>query len=52
MVGIRLSRYNIHNVRHWGSELALRVIVQTNMDLGVLFEMKITGGVYTCHFLD
>ena len=27
----------------------MRVVDQANMDLGVLFDMNLTGGVYTCH---
>ena len=45
---IHLYGYRIHNWRYgWiGSEL--RVIVQSNMDLRVLYTTKITVSVYVC----
>ena len=44
---IYLCDYNIHNGRERGVDLELRELDQANMDLWVLFEMNIVGGVYT-----
>ena len=46
MVNIHLYGYNIRNAMYRGINSALRVIVQANMDLGVLFKTKIMNGVY------
>ena len=43
---INIGRYNIRNGRNGGIELVLRAIVQANMELGILFEMNLTAGVY------
>ena len=52
VVYIRLVRLNICNGRYWEAELAMHVIVQVNMDLGVIFETNITVGVYKRHSLE
>ena len=44
---IKFGTYNIRNCSTGGLEAALRGMDQTNMDLGVLQETKITDGVYT-----
>ena len=44
---IRFRVYNIRNVRNRGFESALRGISQTNMDLGVFQETKVTKVMYT-----
>ena len=49
---IHLYGYNIHNWRYGGIESELRVIVQANMDLMVLYKIKITVSVYMRHSLD
>ena len=49
---ISLNRYNIRNLRNEGIKLVLRSMDQANMDLGVLFDKNITGGVYTRRSLD
>ena len=43
---IRFGMYNICNGRNGGIELALRGMVQANLDLGLLHEMKLTDGFY------
>ena len=43
MVDIHLYGYNTHSWRYRGVESELRVIVQANMDLGAIYETKITG---------
>ena len=45
---LRFGLYNIRNSRKGGLTLALRGMAQANLDLGVLQEIKITNGVYTC----
>ena len=49
---IHLYGYNIHNWRYGGINSELRVIVQANMDLGVLYKTKITTNVYMRRSLD
>ena len=49
---IRLAKYKIFNGRNRSIKLALRVVEQANMDPWVLFETKITGGVYTHRLLE
>ena len=44
---IRLGTYNIRNRRNIGLEAALRGVSQSNMDLGILRETKLTDGIYT-----
>ena len=46
-VDIHLSIYTIFNEHNRGINYNPGKIEQTNMDLGVLFKTKITGGVYT-----
>ena len=46
MVDIHLYGFNIRNGMYGGIESALHVIVQANMDLGVLFKTNIMNGVY------
>ena len=46
-VPIRFGTYNIRNGRKGGLEAALRGMSQANMDLGILQETKLTGGIYT-----
>ena len=52
MVDIHLYGYNIHNWRYGGIESELRMIVQANMDLRVLYKTKITVSVYMRRSLD
>ena len=49
---IHLYGYNIHNWRYGGIESELRVIVQSNMDLMVLYKTKIMGSFYMRRSLD
>ena len=49
---ICFGSYNIRNGRNGGIELALLAMAQENMDLGVLYEMKIIGRFYTCFLSD
>ena len=44
---IRFGTYSIRNGRNGGLEAALRGMYQTNMDLGILQETKLTDGIYT-----
>ena len=44
---IRFGLYNIRNGHNGGLESALRGMTQANLDLRVLHENKLTGGVYT-----
>ena len=44
---IRFSTYNIWNRRNGGLESALRGMGQTNVDVGVFQETKLTEGIYT-----
>ena len=46
-VPIRFGTYNIRNRRNIGLEAALRGVSQSNMDLGILQETKLTDGIYT-----
>ena len=46
-VPIRFGTYNIRNGRNGGLEAALWGMSQANMDLGILQETKLTGGIYT-----
>ena len=46
-VPIRFGTYNIRNRRNGGVEAALRGMSQSNMDLGILQETKLTDGIYT-----
>ena len=46
-VPIRFGTYNICNSRNRGLESALREMYQSNMDLGIFQETKVTNGVYT-----
>ena len=52
LMDIHLYGYKIHNWRYGGIESKLRVIVQANMDLRVLYKTKITFSVYMRHSLD
>ena len=45
MVDIHLYGYNIRNWRYGEGESELCVIVQANMDLGVLYKTKITSSI-------
>ena len=45
---IRFGTYNIRNRRNIGLEAALRGVSQSNMDLGILQETKLTDVIYTC----
>ena len=45
-VPIKFGTYNIRNGSNGGLEAALRGMEQSNMDLGVMQETKITDGVY------
>ena len=45
-VPIRFCTYNICNRRNGGLELALRGMSQSNMDLGIFKETKLTDGIY------
>ena len=49
---IHIYGYNIHNWRYGGIESELRVIVQTNMDLRVLYKPKLTRSFYLRRSLD
>ena len=49
---IHFYGYRIHNWRYGGIESELRVIVQANMDLMVLYKTKITVCVYMRQSLD
>ena len=42
----RFRTYNIQNGRNVGLELALRVMGQANMDVGVFQETNLTDGIY------
>ena len=44
---ILLSGYNINNGQNMGLKLDLHKMDQLNMELGVLFKMKIMGGIYS-----
>ena len=44
---IRFGTYNIRNGRNGGLEAALRGVSQSNMDLGILQETKLTNIIYT-----
>ena len=46
-VPIRFGTYNIRNRHNIGLEAALRGVSQSNMDLGILQETKLTDGIYT-----
>ena len=48
-VYIFLNGYNIRNRRNGVLGSALHMMEQANMNLGVLFNMNLTGSVYTCH---
>ena len=45
---ISFDTYNICNERNGGLESALRVVSQSNMDLGIFQETKLTDGIYNC----
>ena len=51
-VDICFGSYNIRNGSNGGIDLALLAMAQENMDLGVLYEMKIIGRFYTCFLSD
>ena len=44
---IRFGTYNIRNGPNGGLELALRGMIQENVDVGVFQETKFTDGIYT-----
>ena len=44
---IRFRTYNIRNGQNCGLELALRGVGQSNVDVGVFQETKLTDGIYT-----
>ena len=44
---IRFGTYNICNGHNRGLESALRGVSQSNMDLGIFQETKVTDGIYT-----
>ena len=44
---IRFGTYNIRNGRNGGLESALRGMSQTNKDLVIFQETKLTNGIYT-----
>ena len=44
---IRFGSYNIRNGRNGDLESALHGMARPNIDLGILQETKVTGGVYT-----
>ena len=44
---ITLATYNIRNGRAWGLETALRALSQMGVDIGILTETKLTGGIHT-----
>ena len=46
---IRLGEYKICNGKNREIDLALHTMAQANMGLGVLFDRKLTGGIYTCY---
>ena len=46
-VPIRFGTYNIRNGRNGGLESALRGMSQSNMDLGIFQDTKLTDGIYT-----
>ena len=46
-VPIRFGTYNIFNGHNGGLELALRGMYQTNMDLVIFQETKVTDRIYT-----
>ena len=48
---IRFRSYNIWNGRNGVLELALRRNYHANIDLGILQETKVTGGVLSSYFL-
>ena len=50
-VPIRFGTYNIRKGRNGGLESELGGMSQTNMDLGIFQETKVTDGVYN-HGLD
>ena len=52
MVDIHIYGYNIHNWRCRGIKSELRVIVQSKMDLRVLYKTKITVSFYMRRSLD
>ena len=41
--------YNVHSSQNGGLEDTLRAMDSLGIDLGVLQEMKLTGGIYTHH---
>ena len=45
---IQFRAYNIRNGCNVGLESAFRGVSQVNLDLVILRETKLTGGVYTC----
>ena len=45
---IRFFTYNICNGLNGGLDLALRGMSQSDKDLGIFQEIKLTDGVYTC----
>ena len=47
-VRISFGTYTICNGRNGGLELELRGVYQSNMDLGIYQETKVTDGIYTC----
>ena len=49
---IHFYGYNIHNWRYGGIESELRVIVQANIELRVLYKTNITGIFYMRCSLD
>ena len=44
---IAVASYNIRNGRNGGMESALRAMEALGIDLGILMETKVTGGIYT-----
>ena len=48
-MNIHLDGHNILKSHNEGLESALCVMVQENINLGVLFETNLMGGIYTHH---
>ena len=44
---INLATYNIRSGRGGNLEIVLRAMEQMNVDIGILTEAKLTGGIYT-----
>jgi hypothetical protein len=43
-----VALFNIRSGQNGGLESALRAMAAMDVDFGILVEMKITGGIYTC----